>query len=111
MTNEEAAEVLLTIRDVYPSYEITERKMKIFVPALLNMDFSGVMKRLNEYIMTNPWPPTISDIASYPIQENEILRKTKEYEKMASEDPPTKEQIQELQARFQQLVLTESEDE
>jgi hypothetical protein len=111
MTNEEAAEVLLTIHEVYPSYELTERKMKILVPALLQMDLAGVMKRLNEYILTNPWPPTISDIASYPLQQNEVLRKTQEYEKRAAENPPTKEQIEEFQARFKQLGLTEAEDE
>ncbi|MCL7748811.1 replicative helicase loader/inhibitor [Halalkalibacter alkaliphilus] len=111
MTNEEAAEVLLTIHEVYPSYEITERKIKILVPALLKMDLAGVMKRLNEYIMTNPWPPTISDIASYSLQENEVLRKTQEYEKRASENPPTKEQIEEFHERFKQFGLTESEDE
>ncbi|GAE27616.1 hypothetical protein JCM9140_3769 [Halalkalibacter wakoensis JCM 9140] len=111
MTNEEAAEVLLTIHEVYPSYELTERKMKILVPALLQMDLAGVMKRLNEYIITNPWPPTISDIASYPPQENTVLRKTQEYEKRASQNPPTKEQIEEFQARLKQLGLTEAEHE
>lgn len=111
MTNEEAAEVLLTIREVYPSFELTERKMKILVPALLQMDLIHVMKRLNEHIMTNPWPPTIADIAAFPQQENDILKKTNEYEKLASENPPTNEQIYEFQVRFQQLVSAENEDE
>ena len=111
MTNAEAAEVLLTIHEVYPTYDITERKMKILVPALLGMDLSGVMRRLNEYILTNQWPPTISDIASYPVQDNEVLRKTQQFEKNASENPPTKEQIQEFQARFGQLVLADNDNE
>lgn len=111
MTNEEAAEILLTIHEIYPTYEITERKMKILVPALLTMDLAGVVKRLNEYILTNSWPPTISDIAAYPSVENEILKKTKEYERLACDHPPTEEQIQEFQARFQQLVGGGKEDE
>lgn len=111
MTNAEAAEILLTIHEVYPSYELTERKMKILVPALLHMDLAGVMKRLNEYIMINPWPPTIADIAAYPDKENEILKKTYEYEKLATENPPTKEQILEFQTRFQQLLSEENDHE
>ncbi|GAE31787.1 hypothetical protein [Halalkalibacter hemicellulosilyticus] len=111
MTNEEAAEVLLTIHEVYPSFELTERKMNMLVPALLDMDLVRVLKRLNEHIMTNPWPPTMADIAAFPDRQNKTLKKTQEYEKVASENPPTKEQIAEFQARFQQLVLAENEDE
>lgn len=111
MTNEEAAEVLLTIHEVYPSFEITERKMKILVPILLTMDLRGVLKRLNEYILMYPWPPTVADIAAYPNQENESLKKAIEYEKLAKESPPTDEQIQEFHTRFGQLLEREMEDE
>ena len=66
MDKEQGIEVLETIKEVYPKFEITKRKAKVLVPALMRLDYDGTMRKLQDYILENPFPPAISDIAVFP---------------------------------------------
>ncbi|RWZ54563.1 hypothetical protein EQV77_14945 [Halobacillus fulvus] len=86
MNHNQAIEVLETISELYPrKFDITERVAKILIPKLLKMDFDGVIGKLSDYAVSNPFPPTVSDIAVYPPEENRHLERMKEWEEEAAE--------------------------
>ena len=69
MTTDEAMEVLYTIHEMYPKFNLTERKAKLLVPNLKKMNFRGVMKKLGEHVMHHPYPPRLNEIAVYEANE------------------------------------------
>ncbi|MEC5425303.1 hypothetical protein QGM71_17615 [Virgibacillus sp. C22-A2] len=75
MTHEEAIDVLETIADVYPKFEITKKKAKLILPPLKQMDYNGVMDKLAAFVARHPYAPTIAEIAAYPPEPNEYLAK------------------------------------
>ncbi|AXF56835.1 MULTISPECIES: replicative helicase loader/inhibitor [Bacillaceae] len=79
-----AIDILESIAAVYPRFELSEKKIKIIMPALLKMDYEGVMDNVERHVTKNPFPPTIAEIASYPAQKNENLEKWQEWELEAS---------------------------
>lgn len=104
MNRDEATEVLLTIHEIYPKFDLTERKLRVLIPTLLPMNYNGVMKKLNDHIVANPFPPTISEIAVYPKPVNQMLKKTDMFEQVAAENPPSQEQIMEFTSRFKAIL-------
>ncbi|MCK0471420.1 replicative helicase loader/inhibitor [Halalkalibacter sp. APA_J-10(15)] len=104
MNSEQAAEILLTIKDVYPRFELNERKTAILVPVLKKMDFEGVMAKLKEHIGKHPFPPTIAEIAHYPSGQDRLLKKIGKFEQEAEKEPPTPEQKQEFNQKFKELM-------
>ncbi|GAE27004.1 hypothetical protein JCM9140_3114 [Halalkalibacter wakoensis JCM 9140] len=104
MTSAEATEILYTIHEVYPSYKLTERKLKALIPALLPLDFKGVMDKLNHHIVSSPYPPTIAEIAEYPKKENEVLLQLARFEREAAENPPTNEQKKRFESSLKALL-------
>lgn len=87
MERNQAIEILETINELYPRFELTERKIEIMVPQLEKMDYPRVMARLNEHIVNNSFPPTLAEIAAYAPPKNETLEKMKQWKKEAAEVP------------------------
>lgn len=88
MNKQEAMEVLLTIEEMYPPFELTERKERILVPNLMKMDYEGVMENLASYVMDHPDPPALNEIAAYPDDEKHTLTLMEEWKKEAKGSTP-----------------------
>lgn len=70
MNRNEAIDVLETIRDIYPKFEVSERKANILIPKLQPMDYGLVMEKLSAHVAAHPYPPTIAEIAAFPPEAN-----------------------------------------
>lgn len=87
MTKDEALEILQNIQEMYPSFGLTKRKAIILIPNMLEMEYSGVMKNLSTYAMKYPNPPMLDTIAAYPREEDEALKKIKQWNEEAKKVP------------------------
>lgn len=101
MTRDEAIDVLESIAELYPNFQITERKGNLFIPILMKMDYHGVMKKLSHYAQANPFPPMIADIAVFAPEKNTYLERIKRWQEEADNVPPEvkkcfREQMQKL---------------
>lgn len=109
MNRKEALEVLKTIAELYPRFELTERKAAILIPGLLKMDYKKVMKNLEKHVTEYAYPPTLAEIAAYPSEKNEALERIEKYEREARENPPTPEQRR-MYAESMKRLFKEGED-
>ena len=104
MTTDEALEILKTINEMYPKFNLTKRKATILVPSLKQMDYTGVLKNLSAHVMHNLYPPILSEIAAYP-QENKKDSPLTEIEKWEEEAKKvTPEMKQHFQSKFEKLL-------
>ena len=87
MTREEAINVLETIRDIYPKYEVSRKKAQLLIPQLLQMDHALVLEKLSAYVATRPFAPTLAEIAAYPVESNDHLEKIKLWRTEAARVP------------------------
>ncbi|OZU87642.1 hypothetical protein CIL03_16270 [Virgibacillus indicus] len=102
MIKEEALEVLQTINEMYPRFDLTKRKAKMLVPNLKQMDYQGVMKNLSAYIMEHPYPPMLSEIAAYGDEEESHLEEMAKWQEEAKKvSPLLKEQFRQ---QFEQFI-------
>lgn len=90
MNQNQAVDVLESIDEIYPKFELTEKKVKILLPKLMEMDYDRVMKRLADHAAEKPFPPTLAEIAAYAPAKNEHLEKMKRWEEEASKVSPEK---------------------
>lgn len=93
MERSEAIQVLETIRDIYPKYEVSKKKAQMLIPQLKPMDHKQVMEKLSAHVATCPYPPTITEIAAYPVESNDHLEKLKEWRVEASKVPNEIKQV------------------
>src|SRR5699024_11861528 len=89
MNKQEASHVLQTIKELYPTFHLSQMKVAMLMRKLLPMDYEEVIKNVMKHVATHPYPPTIAEIAAYPKQQ------TEEIDKLRSE-----EHTSELQSRF-----------
>ncbi|MFD1851400.1 hypothetical protein [Oceanobacillus bengalensis] len=87
MTPKEGLEVLETIAELYPKFEVTKRKVRILLPQFEQMDFEGVMNNLSNHVATYAYPPTIAEIAAYLPEPNKHLEDLKKWEEEAAKVP------------------------
>lgn len=102
MTKEEAVEILKTINEMYPKFNLTKRKALLLVPNLMKMDYKGVMKNLSKYIMEFPYPPTLSEIAAYQNEDESLLEEMEKWQEEARRVPP--EVREQFKKEFEQLI-------
>ncbi len=108
MERNQALEILRTINDVYPRFDLTDRKIKALLPQLERMDYERVMAKFSNYMISSPYPPTLADIAAYAPKENKHLEKMKAWEEEAAKVPDeTKRQFRE---KLKQLVMEKNND-
>ncbi|RLL45486.1 hypothetical protein D8M04_11610 [Oceanobacillus piezotolerans] len=94
MTENEGIEVLETIAELYPRFDLNKRKAKVLLPHLMEMEYNGVMEKLFSYVTENPYPPTIAEIAVYPPKPYEGDEEIRRWEEEAAKVP------QEVKDRF-----------
>ena len=90
MERNQAIEILETINEIYPRFELTERKIKVLLPQLEKMDYDRVMKRLNDHIVSNSFPPTLAEISAYAPEKNDHLEKFEQWKREAAQVPESK---------------------
>jgi hypothetical protein len=102
MTKEEALEILKTINEMYPRFNLTKRKAMLLIPNLQKMDYDGVMENLSAFVMDNPYPPMLSEIAAYAEDGDSALAEMETWQEEAKKvSPEVKERFRE---QFEQLV-------
>jgi len=84
MNNEQAFDVLDTIAELYPKFVISKRKVDIFLPKLMKMDYSKVLEKLSAYAAEYPYAPTLSEIAAYPPDNTHLEKLIPQWEKEAA---------------------------
>jgi len=95
MTKEEAFDVLETIQEFYPSVKMGEKKVRVFIPQLLKMDYEGVIANLSAHVVSNQYAPTLAEIAAYPVEPNVHLEELRKWQAEAAKVPEeTKRQFQ-----------------
>ena len=103
MLQQEAIEVLKTINEMYPRFNLTKRKAAMLLPNLKKMDYKGVMKNLSVFVMESPYPPLLSEIAAYPDEEESHLEEMEKWQEEAKQvSPEVKEQFREEFEKFVQ---------
>lgn len=110
MNKLEAKEVLTTIFEYYPAkFQLTERKLELLLPKLLEMDYEMVMYKLNNFVINSPFPPTLSEIAAYESNHNdEHLLNIEKWEEEAAKVP--EELRQQFREKFQKLIEVKRND-
>ncbi|MCT2534786.1 hypothetical protein NC661_04395 [Aquibacillus koreensis] len=83
MNRDQAIDVLETIDELYPKYELTERKANMLLPQLMRMDYDRVLQNLSTYIAQYPYPPTLAEIAAYPKEEQNYVDQLQQWKKEA----------------------------
>lgn len=107
MNREQALEILEMIDEVYPQFELTERKVEIMLPELEKMDYKRVKARFSEYMTQNPFPPTLAEISAYAPPENKALEKMERWQREAEQVPD--EVKQRFRQKMQQLIQEKSQ--
>lgn len=64
MTEKEAGTLLVTIRDCFPNYQITQTAAKTWKRVLGDMTFEEAQKQLDEHFREDKFPPTPFDLIS-----------------------------------------------
>ncbi|GAB3053410.1 hypothetical protein [Virgibacillus ainsalahensis] len=96
MTKEEAFDVLEIIQEFYPNVTMGERKIRVFIPQLLKMDYEGVIRNLSAHVVSHQYAPTLMEIASYLEEPNMHLEELRAWQEEAARVPEeTKRQFQE----------------
>ncbi|MYL50280.1 hypothetical protein GLV98_12350 [Halobacillus litoralis] len=109
MNQRQAVEVLETIHELYPrNFDVTDKKMALFIPQLKKMDYKGVMRKLSDFATKHPYPPTLAEIAVYPPQKNEALEKMRRWEEEAKQVP--EETKQHFRQEIKKLMRDKSHD-
>jgi hypothetical protein len=85
MIKKETFELMESIQQFFPHFEITQSKIDLWQKALNDMDYETADNHLMIYVKSNKYAPTIADIVKEP-KEEEFARRsiptaseTKEY--------------------------------
>jgi len=100
---EEAIDVLEHIAAMYPKVDMSKKKAKMLLPALMEMDYAGVMTKLRHFAMKYPYPPTIAEIAVYPKMPNEHLEKMKKWQEEANK--VSEQTKQQFRMQLEKLII------
>lgn len=107
MKREEVKEVFKLISSVYPSFEVSSPKIDTWTRLMKGMDFDRVMKKAEEHIAANKFPPTIAEIAAYPPENNDHLHKMRQWEQEAAQVP--EETKRKFKIKMQKLIQEKSQ--
>ncbi len=80
MKKEEAEDMLVTIEAHYPMFmngrpEVLKKRVEVWVYRLMEMDYEKAKNKLDEYINSDTYPPTIADIKPYEFEFDSVQAK------------------------------------
>ena len=67
MTKEETVKLLSLIEIAYPMVIMKSEMVTRWFSFCQQLDHGSVLEKLNKHIRRNPYPPLMSEIASYPV--------------------------------------------
>lgn len=73
MNREQVIEIFKVLAFAYPKFEVTSEKVDFWLRFLEDQNPATVMKKVESFVMNNPYPPTISELR----------------ERVVKQDPPT----------------------
>ncbi|PFP23505.1 hypothetical protein COJ96_24180 [Bacillus sp. AFS073361] len=74
MTRNQAITIIRSITIAYPSFDMNQEKLDLWIIHLVDMPYEAVEKKLNNHIRTSSFPPTISQIAVQEKTQNVFLK-------------------------------------
>ncbi|WP_261134781.1 replicative helicase loader/inhibitor [Bacillus sp. Marseille-Q3570] len=86
MNKKQTIEVFKTIRDVFPSFEVTQRKIDLWTSLLKNDNPALVMRNTENHLKNEKFPPAIAHISapkSYEMEKKAYQLKVKKWEEEA----------------------------
>ena len=102
MNKAQVLEVFKVIKSVYPNFDATQEKLDVWSRVMRKMDFDRVMKKTEEHVVENKFPPSIAEISAYAPPKNDALDKMRKWEEEAARVPEeTKRQFRE---QLQKLI-------
>ncbi|TGB04708.1 replicative helicase loader/inhibitor [Halobacillus salinus] len=114
MDKKQVLQVFKVIQSVYPRFmpeDTQEQQNKLDTWALMmkDMDYERVMKRTQEHVVGNKFPPTIAEISAYPTEKNKSIEKMNQWKREAEQVP--QETKDRFQRELQKLVEAMSDDQ
>lgn|SRR5690625_4163382 len=83
MTKKQVFELLKFLRDAYPNLEVTQSRVDTWSKFMKDQNPAIVMRKAEEHVLNNKFPPTISDLIVIPFKKS---RDQIEHEKMLREN-------------------------
>lgn len=82
MRNDQAKDILLRIAAIYPRFDLMDppKRLEIWMEQLIKMPYEPVRQRLTDHLLSNPFPPSIAEIAVKEPPRNEFLAKQRQWE-------------------------------
>lgn len=102
MNRSEVIELFKLLKDVYPTFEVSTPKVNTWTKLTKDMDNDRVLKKAEQHIAENKFPPTIAEIAAYAPEKNESLAKFNQWKKEAEKVSASKKA--EFKRKMQELV-------
>jgi hypothetical protein len=62
MTRDELKNIFKLLVNVYPKFEVSSEKLNIWYEFLKDNDYQTVLRNTKEYVLSNPFPPSIADL-------------------------------------------------
>ncbi|MEH7493509.1 hypothetical protein [Neobacillus niacini] len=85
MTKEELFKLLVLIESVYSNCIFKDETVQEWFQFCSEMDYEKVLRKLKYHIRKSPYPPAISDIAVFHIEENHFPARLQEWMKRSRE--------------------------
>lgn len=85
MTPEQAMTILEHISAAYARFEITEKRVEVWLEHLMEMPYEKVLARLKHHISEKAFPPTIAEISAYDAPKNEFIDKYAQWQREGAE--------------------------
>jgi len=107
LNREQVIELFKFLKSVYPTFEVSSKKVDVWTKVMSNMDYDRVIKKAEGYVVENKYPPTIADLAAYAPPKNETLKKMERWEHEAEQVPDhVKKQFRD---KLKQLIQEKSQ--
>lgn len=62
MNREQVKEIFKVLAFAYPKFEVSSEKVDFWLRFLEDQNPATVMKKVERFVMNNPYPPTISEL-------------------------------------------------
>ncbi|MDC3418067.1 hypothetical protein [Aquibacillus salsiterrae] len=102
MTRDEAFDILETIAELYPKYELTKRKAILLLPQIIKMDYDRVLEKLSAFALVHPYAPSLAEIAAYPRETNPHLEQMRIWQQEAAQVPEETKRL--FKAQFEKVI-------
>lgn len=87
MDRNEVVSIFKIIHAYYPNFSVNSEKVDVWHKVMEDMDYKRVKKRLEDYAIDSPFPPTVANISAYAPPVNETLALREKWKKESEAVP------------------------